>query len=225
MAAMPAALAHAAMPRTSSWGAGDFLSMLGMWTVMMAAMMVPSAAPMILMFAAVHRRRRAADSPYVPTGFFLLGYLLVWTAVSVLATLAQGGLHAAALLSPALVLASPVLAGLVLVAAGIFQWTPLKDACLTQCASPLSFIMTQWREGAAGAVAMGLRHGLYCAGCCGLLMALLFVTGVMNLLWLGVLALFVLVEKAMPRRRWLTRLSGAALAAAGLGVGLATFLR
>lgn len=207
MASMPEPVMHASMPQMSSWGPRDFLSTLAMWWVMMAAMMVPSAAPMVLMFAAVYRKRRESDSPYVPTGVFLLGYLIVWSAFSGLATLAQWGLHTAALLSPAMMFASPMIAAAFLVAAGVFQWTPLKDACLTQCSSPLSFIMTQWREGTAGAVSMGLRHGLFCVGCCGLLMALLFVTGVMNLVWVGLLAAFVLVEKVLPRHRWISRLS------------------
>jgi predicted metal-binding membrane protein len=218
MATMPEPVLHASMVRMSAWGAKDLLSMAAMWSVMMAAMMLPSALPMVLMFAAVQRKRREADSPYVRTGVFLLGYLIVWSAFSLLATLAQWGLHSAALLSPAMMLASPVLAAVVLAAAGAFQWTPLKDACLTQCSSPLSFIMTQWREGAGGAVTMGLRHGLFCVGCCGLLMAVLFVTGVMNLLWVGLIAAFVLAEKSLPRRRWISRLSGAALVAWGIWV-------
>jgi predicted metal-binding membrane protein len=204
----------------SSWDPRDLLSTLAMWSVMMAAMMIPSAAPMILMFAAVHRKRRESSAPYVPTGMFVLGYLIIWVVFSALATLAQWGLHAATLLSSAMMIASPIVAAVVLVAAGVFQWTALKDACLTQCSSPLSFIMTRWREGAAGAVSMGLRHGLFCAGCCGLLMAILFVTGVMNLLWVALLAAFVLAEKLLPRRRWLSRLSGIVLAAWGVWVGV-----
>lgn len=220
MASMPEPVLHASMPRMSSWGPRDLLSTLAMWSVMMAAMMIPSAAPMILMFAAVHRKRRESSAPYVPTGIFLLGYLIVWFGFSALAALAQWGLHAATLLSSAMMIASPIVAAVVLVAAGAFQWTPLKDACLTQCSSPLSFIMTQWREGAAGAVSMGLRHGLFCAGCCGLLMAILFVTGVMNLLWVALIAAFVLAEKLLPRRRWISRLSGVAIAAWGVWVGV-----
>lgn len=218
MAFVPAPALHASMPQMNSWGSRDLISTLLMWSVMMAAMMIPSAAPMILMFASVHRKRRESDSPYVSTGIFLLGYLLVWAGFSLLATLAQWGLHATTLLSPAMMIASPVIGGLVLVAAGVFQWTPLKDACRTQCSSPLSFVMTQWREGTGGAVAMGLRHGLFCVGCCGLLMALLFVTGIMNLLWVALIAGFVLVEKVLPSGRWLSRMSGLALFVWGLWI-------
>jgi predicted metal-binding membrane protein len=199
------------MPQRSAWGAAEFLSTLAMWTVMMTAMMLPSAAPMILLFSKVQRKRRADQSPHVPTGIFVGGYLAVWALFSGGATLAQGGLHAATLLSDSMALASPMSGGIVLMAAGAFQWTPLKDACMTRCASPLSFIMTQWREGAAGALRMGLSHGLYCLGCCGLLMAILFVTGVMNPAWVAGVASFVLLEKALPGHRWPSRLGGVLL--------------
>jgi predicted metal-binding membrane protein len=166
---------------------------------------------MILLFSKVQRKRREERSPHVPTAIFVAGYLAVWSLFSAGATLAQGGLQAAMLLSESTSLASPVVGGLVLMAAGAFQWTPLKDACLTRCASPLGFIMTQWREGPAGALRMGLSHGLYCLGCCALLMAILFVTGVMNLAWVAGVASFVLLEKALPGRRWPSRLGGALL--------------
>lgn len=216
---------HAALPSMHAWRSRDFLATLSMWIVMMAAMMLPSAAPMVLVFAAVQRKRREQSEPFVSTGVFLLGYLVVWTVFSIAATLAQWGLHAGSLLSSAMVIASPVIGGVFLIAAGIFQWTPLKDACLTQCASPLSFIMTQWREGAGGAVRMGLRHGLFCVGCCGFLMGVLFVAGVMNLLWVAAIAAFVLVEKIVPRRRWVSRLGGAALLLWGLWVAAAVRMR
>ncbi len=204
-----------AMPRMQSWGAVDFLLLFLMWAVMMVAMMVPSAAPMVLMFAGVNRRRRAREAPYVPTAVFALGYVVVWTVFSLAATLAQWGLHATALLSPMMTSNSPLLGGLLLVMAGIFQWTPLKNACLTHCRSPLGFIMTRWREGRRGALLMGLHHGAYCLVCCWALMALLFVYGVMNLLWIAALAAFVLVEKVAPSERWLARVAGVLLVAWG----------
>jgi predicted metal-binding membrane protein len=187
-----------------------------MWAVMMVAMMVPTAAPMILIFANVNRKRQEQERPYVPTAVFLSGYLLVWTGFSVLATLAQWGLHEAALLSPMMVSTSSILGGILLLAAGIFQWTPLKYACLKHCRSPLSFLMTDWREGYRGALIMGLKHGSYCTGCCWFLMALLFVAGVMNLLWVATITAFVLVEKAVPRGDLVGRIAGVALCIAGL---------
>lgn len=171
-----------AMPQMAAWGTVEYLLLFVMWSVMMAAMMAPSAAPMILMFAGVNRKRREQERPYVPTAVFLAGYLTVWTAFSALATLLQGALHGAALLSPMMVSTSPVLGGVLLLAAGAFQWTPLKRACLNHCRSPLTVILSEWREGTRGAFVMGLRHGAYCAGCCWFLMGLLFVAGVMNLL-------------------------------------------
>jgi len=189
--------------------------MFVMWAVMMAAMMIPSAAPMILMFARVNRERRERQRPYVPTAVFLAGYLTVWTAFSAVATLLQGALLKAALLSPMMVTTSPVLGGGLLLAAGIFQWTPLKRACLDHCRSPLSVILSEWREGTQGAFVMGLRHGAYCAGCCWTLMVLLFVAGVMNLLWVAAIAVFVLTEKAAPQGVWVGRAAGLALIAAG----------
>jgi predicted metal-binding membrane protein len=205
-----------AMPKTQSWSLMDFVSMFLMWAVMMVAMMVPTAAPMILIFANVNRKRQEQEQPYVPTAVFLSGYLLVWTGFSVLATLAQWGLHEAALLSPMMVSTSPILGGILLLAAGIFQWTPLKYACLKHCRSPLSFLMTDWREGYRGALIMGLKHGSYCTGCCWFLMALLFVAGVMNLLWVATITAFVLVEKAVPRGDLVGRIAGVALCIAGL---------
>lgn len=207
-----------AMPRMQTWGVVDLLLLCVMWAVMMVAMMVPSAVPMLLMFTTINRRRRTPQQPYVPTAVFLVGYLLVWTGFSVLAMLAQWGLHSAALLSPMLVSTSPLLGGLVLLAAGLWQWTPLKYTCLTRCRSPLGFLMTDWREGHRGALIMGLRHGMYCVGCCWSLMALLFVAGVMNLLWVATIAAFVLVEKVVPRGDLVGRVAGGALVLAGLVV-------
>ena len=210
--------ADMAMPRLQTWGVVDLALLFVMWVVMMVAMMVPSVSPFILMVAAVNRTRRERDDPLVPTGLFLAGYLLVWTAFSAVATAAQWGLHASTLLSPGMVSASPVLGGLLLLTAGIFQFTRLKQACLRHCRSPLGFVMGHWREGRDGALRMGLEHGLYCVGCCWVLMALLFVAGVMNLLWVAVISLFVLAEKVLPRGDLVGRLGGAALLVAGVVV-------
>jgi len=209
---MPMAMA---MPRMQVWGVLDLLLLFVMWAVMMVAMMVPSATPMLLMFTTINRRRQDQQQPYVPTTMFLGGYLLVWAGFSILAMLAQWGLHSAALLSPMMGSTSPILGGLVLLAAGIFQWTPLKSTCLTHCRSPLGFLMTDWREGHRGALGMGVRHGRYCVGCCWFLMALLFVAGVMNVLWVAILAVFVLVEKVVPRGDVVGRVVGGGLVVAG----------
>jgi predicted metal-binding membrane protein len=205
-----------AMPAMHPWSWVEAGALAVMWAVMMVAMMTPSAAPMILMFATIHRRRAAEGRAAVPTAIFLLGYFVVWTSFSVVAALAQTGLHAAALLSPAMAATSPLLSGGLLIAAGVFQWTPLKRACLATCRSPLSFLMTSWREGRGGAFVMGMRHGLYCLGCCWALMALLFVAGVMNLLWVAAIAVTVLVEKVVPGGDLVGRLAGLGLVAAGV---------
>jgi len=203
------------MPEPRDWGVMAVLLLFLMWAVMMVAMMVPSAAPMILTFLTVNHRRQATVQPLVPVGIFLVGYLAVWTAYSAVATLAQWGLHKAALLSPTMASTSPVLSGGLLVVAGVFQWTPLKRACLKGCRSPLSFLLSEWRDGTAGAFVMGLRHGSYCLGCCWILMALLFVAGVMNLFWVALIALFVMAEKILVRGQLVGHVTGVALVTAG----------
>jgi predicted metal-binding membrane protein len=206
------------MPELQTWGPGTVLLLFVMWAVMMVAMMLPSATPMLLAFLTVNRQRQAAARPYVPVSIFLFGYLAVWTAFSAVATLAEWGLHQAALLSPAMAATSPALNGGLLIAAGVFQWTPLKRACLKGCQSPLSFLMSEWREGATGAFIMGLRHGAFCVGCCWVLMALLFVAGVMNLFWVAVIALFVMAEKSLAKGELLGHLAGIALLVAGVAM-------
>jgi predicted metal-binding membrane protein len=197
------------------WGPTTVLLLFVMWAVMMVAMMVPSASPMILAFLTVNQRRQATDRPLVPVAIFILGYLAVWTAFSAIATFAEWGLHQAAMLSTTMTATSPALNGGLLIAAGVFQLTPLKRACLKGCRSPLSFLMSEWREGRAGAFVMGLRHGAYCLGCCWILMALLFVAGVMNLLWVAIIALFVMAEKILAQGELLGRVAGIALVVAG----------
>jgi len=199
----------AAMAMPGDRDAGRFLLTFLMWAVMMVAMMVPAASPMILTFATINRRRAAAGTPAVPTAVFLAGYLVIWSAFSLAAAALQGALQAAALLAPATLTVTPLVGGALLIAAGLYQLTPLKYACLARCQSPLAFILGEWREGARGAFVMGLRHGAFCVGCCWALMALLFVAGVMNLLWVAAIAAFVLVEKLVTRARAVSWSAGA----------------
>jgi predicted metal-binding membrane protein len=203
-------------PHLQIWEPMDFVLTFAMWTVMQVAMMTPSAAPMILLFAKFGRQRRERQNPLLTTWTFLLGYLIVWAGFSAAATLVQWGLHVTSLLSPMMVSTSPVLGGILLVAAGVFQFTPLKNACLAHCRSPWGFLMSEWREGTRGALIMGLRHGAFCVGCCWLLMALMFVAGVMNLLWAAALTAYVLLEKLVPAGRLVSRAAG--LLAIGWGV-------
>jgi predicted metal-binding membrane protein len=205
-------------PDPNAWSIASLLPLFVMWMVMMVAMMLPSAAPMILMFAAVSRNRRLHQRPYVPVAVFGLGYLAVWSGFSVVATLAQWLLHREALLSAMMVSSSALLGGVLLLLAGFFQFTPLKRHCLTHCRAPLEFITAHWREGWGGAFLMGLEHGLFCAGCCWALTALLFVLGVMNLLWIAVLTVLVGLEKILPRRAFISRGTGVLLAVWGLWV-------
>ena len=205
-----------AMTQLQSWSATDFGLMFLMWAVMMVAMMVPTAAPMILLFATVNRRHREQERPYVPTSVFLSGYVIVWSGFAALATVANWGLHVNSLLSSMMgTSSSAYLGGGLLLAAGIFQWSPLKYVCLSHCRSPLGFLMGEWRDGAGGALRMGLKHGGYCLGCCWVLMGLLFVLGVMNLVWIAALAAFVLMEKVIPRGQLVSRVTGLLLAGWG----------
>jgi predicted metal-binding membrane protein len=207
MAHMDVGAAMAVMPRMISWGPLDLVFVLAMWAIMMVAMMLPSATPMILVFSAISKQLKSART-FTDVAAFVAGYIAMWTAFSVLATLAQWGLLEARLVSPLMVASSPMLSGGVLVATGVFQFTPLKERCLSKCRKPLAFIAAHWRKGTGGAFIMGTRHGLYCVGCCWLLMLLLFVLGVMNLLWIALLAAFVLLEKMLPNVQWFSRLSG-----------------
>jgi len=197
------------------WSATDAGLTFLMWAVMMVGMMVPSAVPMSLLFAQVSRKAAAQGATVAPTFVFAGGYVAVWTLFSVGATAAQWGLERTALLSPMLASASPLFGGALLVAAGLYQWSPAKQACLEHCRAPAGFLAAHWRPGRWGAFRIGLVHGSYCLGCCWLLMGLLFFGGVMNLLWVAGLTLFVLLEKLVPRGAWLGRVAGALLIAAG----------
>ncbi len=204
------------MPNIQAWGMGNIIVTFLMWAVMMVAMMTPSATPMILTFAHVLRQRHHAQTPVPTTMVFWLGYLIVWTVFSSGATFLQWGLHSAALLSNEMMRVSPLVGWILLILAGVYQFTPLKGACLSRCRSPLGFLLTEWREGGRGALVMGLRHGSYCVGCCWLLMTLLFIAGVMNLLWVALLAILILVEKVVPAGQWVSRVVGVLVAGWGI---------
>lgn len=203
-----------------AWSPAEFMLTFVMWAVMMVGMMTPSATPMILIYARVRRQTATEGKPLAATGLFAGGYLLAWTAFSLVATFAQWSLHRALLLTAMMASASAVLSGAVLIAAGVYQWTPAKRACLRHCRTPLSFILQHGglRRTPRGSLALGSRHGLYCIGCCWALMALLFVGGVMNLVWIAVISMFVLAEKVIPAGPWLPRTAGAMLAGAGIAM-------
>lgn len=217
-------MAMAGMPQMMSWGPTELLLTLLMWSVMMVGMMTPSATPLVLSFTAVNQRRQREGRTLVPVGLFVAGYLLAWVAFSAVATLAQWALHGAMLLSPTMVSTSPIVGGGLLLLAGVFQWTSLKQTCLHHCRTPLGFFFSNWRDGRRGALVMGLQHGRYCLGCCWLLMALLFVAGVMNLFWVAIIAIFVLAEKVMPGGERLSRPAGGLLAIWGLWLLVGAFI-
>jgi predicted metal-binding membrane protein len=204
------------MMQMGAWTASYFIAMLLMWIIMMVGMMVPSAIPMALIYAAVARKAARQGATLAPTATFVSGYVVMWSLFSVAATLAQWGLDRAALLSPMMVTNSPVLGAGLLIAAGLYQMTPFKDACLRHCRSPAHFISNSWKPGAWGAFRMGLEHGAYCLGCCWLLMGLLFFGGVMSLLWIAGITLFVLLEKVLPLGNVGGRLAGGAAILCGV---------
>jgi len=203
------------MMQGAVWTPGYAGLIFGMWWVMMVAMMLPGAAPMLLIFARVNREQKRRDRPYVATGIFAAGYLAAWGGFSALAAGLQWGLEQLDLLSPMMTTTSYWLGGAILLAAGAWQLTPIKGVCLRHCRSPLSFLAQQWRPGRRGAFRMGLEHGTYCLGCCWFLMGLLFFGGIMNLFWIAGLAGFVLLEKTIPMGHWLGRIAGIAVAAWG----------
>lgn len=201
-----------------TWDGRYLLLIFLMWAVMMVGMMLPSAAPTLLLFANILRKSDAQNAPVARTYAFAGGYLLAWTAFSFAATLLQWALAETALLSPMMITTSPTLGAFILVATGIYQWTPLKQSCLKRCRSPADFLSRHWRPGFSGALRMGAWHGLYCVGCCWMLMLLLFFGGVMSLTWIAAITIFVLLEKLAPFGVQGGRLSGVLLLLAGLGV-------
>jgi predicted metal-binding membrane protein len=204
------------MMERAVWTATYAGLIFAMWWVMMVAMMLPGAAPMLLLFARVNRSQKVQDRPYVPTGIFAAGYMVAWGGFSALAAGLQWGLEQLDLLGPMMTATNYWLGGAILLAAGLWQLTPLKGVCLRHCRSPLSFITQRWRPGRAGAFRMGLEHGAYCLGCCWFLMGLLFFGGIMNLFWIAGLAAFILLEKTIPMGHWIGRIAGVGLAGWGL---------
>jgi predicted metal-binding membrane protein len=204
------------MPMTPVWTYVDFILLFLMWFVMMIAMMTPSVSPLILTFARINRQRKQQHHPFVNAAFLLAGYFLAWAAFSLVATALQWLLQQKSLLSPDMITTSKIFGGIVLIASGIFQFTPLKQACLGHCRSPLDFVLQHWKEGKQGALQMGIENGFYCLGCCWMLMVLLFVTGIMNLLWVSIIALFVLVEKILSQIKWISYAAGTLLILYGI---------
>jgi predicted metal-binding membrane protein len=200
----------------TAWSPGHAVVMFLMWWIMMVAMMLPGATPMILLFAAINRRQRRDGKPYVPTTLFTASYLAAWAGFSLAATALHWYLSSAGLIAPDMVVTSRLLGAGLLLAAGLYQLTPIKQACLKHCRLPAAYLASHWRPGPRGAVVMGLQHGAYCLGCCWFLMLLLFFGGVMNVLWIAGLTLLVLLEKVAPHGRFLARVSGAVLIGAAV---------
>ena len=221
MTGMAGDMTDMVMPLTDAWTVSYISLTFAMWWIMMLGMMLPSAAPMILTLGTLNRTRHARGQPFVPLTIFLLGYLMAWGGFSVVATLAQWALDRFVLLTPMLAIGSSLFGGGLLILAGIYQFTPLKRACLRGCRSPFAFLLNHWHDGWSGALRMGLAHGAYCIGCCAVLMALLFLAGAMNLLWVATLAVFVFAEKLLPGGEWIGRAGGVAM----LGFGMVLLAR
>jgi predicted metal-binding membrane protein len=205
------------MPASSPWQPIEFAYVFVMWVVMMIGMMTPSAAPIILVYARAGRRA-AAGRPFASVARFAGGYLLAWIVFSLAATSAQWGLERAGLLTPMMSSANKTVGGTLLILAGLYQWTPLKDICLSQRQAPLALILSRggFQRAATSSSMLGFRHGVYCLGCCWALMVLLFALGVMNLFWIAALAILVLLEKVVPSGRMIARIAGVAFSAGGV---------
>lgn len=203
--------AQLTMPASSSWSASNVLAIWFMWAVMMAAMMLPSALPMVLTFVSIGQRSGAAARGRS----FVIAYLAVWFVFSAGATGAQWSLQRMGWVDPMIVSTSSLLTGALLLIAGVYQFSRLKRMCLSHCRTPLGFLLGEWRSGTVGAFVMGARHGLLCVGCCWALMALLFVGGVMNLAWVAALSIAVALEKLLPRGERLAGALGVVLIALG----------
>jgi predicted metal-binding membrane protein len=210
-------IAAAVEPGFRPWGFTGFALVFLMWAVMMVGMMMPSVAPMVLLYAAIGRRAGEGRRTLAATGWFVSGYLSIWVVFSLAATAGQWTLMRLALLTPMMASASGVFGGLLLIAAGLYQWSPLKRTCLRHCQTPLDFLMRcgGFRPSPLGAVRLGARHGAHCVGCCALLMTLLFVGGVMNLVWIAGLSILVLLEK-VSTKALVTHAIGALLVAGGV---------
>ena len=207
--------------RVQSWTVLDFVFMSAMWVVMMAGMMLPSATPMTLLYAGMVRKAERQGTPMAPITLFVVGYIAMWGVFSLGATFVQWVLHEAAMLSPMMKTKNPILGAGLFIVAGVYQLTPWKAVCLDHCRSPVHFLSEHWRPGAYGAFRLGLHHGAFCLGCCWALMGLLFVGGVMNLLWIAAITIFVLLEKVLPVNSGSTRLgwfAGIGLILSGVSV-------
>jgi len=206
------------------WSGYDFWMLFVMWAIMMVAMMTPSAVPMLRMYRVVQRNRSQQTLKVVPWMIFLVGYLASWTAFSAVISVVQWPMHEWGLLDPMMDSRSQLFSGILLIVAGLYQWTPWKDACLTLCRTPMQFLLARWKDGRAGALQMSFEHGLYCIGCCWALMLVLFAVGMMNMLWVAAIALFVIVEKALPSPARLFRtITGLLLASSGFWLLLLHF--
>lgn len=210
----------AAWMMDARWNLSYGVLIFAMWAVMMIGMMLPSAAPTLFLFGHVVCSDARVSAPLLRVYAFAIGYLLAWGGFSLIATLLQWGLARSVALTPMMQLHSPALGGTLLVLAGIYQWTPLKRACLASCRAPAQFISASWRPGLVGALRMGCEHGLYCLGCCWALMLLLFVGGVMNLTWIVAITVAVLAEKIAPRGMQTIKISGLLLICAGIAIAL-----
>jgi predicted metal-binding membrane protein len=215
MSSASESMARMGMTIDAPWSARDFFFTFMMWSVMMVGMMSPSAAPVLMLFSEMGASRGDSHAS-ARSLLFGAGHISMWIAFSAAAALLQWALHQGASLSPEMRVMSSPIAGAILIGAGVYQLSPVKGACLKRCQSPIGFLLGNWREGNKGALELGLRHGVYCLGCCWGLMLVLFVVGVMNLAWVAALTVFVLAEKFGPWGTWISRVGGVSMIAAGL---------
>jgi predicted metal-binding membrane protein len=217
-ASMMAQMDHSSMVPSARPLPIELALLFFMWTTMMVAMMLPGINPMVTAFAAINRRRRERDAAYVATTVFVTGYVIAWSIFSVAATGIQVALTHLGLLSPTMQANSPGVTAALFLLTGVYQLSPLKEVCLTRCRSPMTFVLSEWRDGALGAVVMGAKHGIYCIGCCGVLMLLLFAVAVMDLRWVALLTALVSAEKLLPNPGLWRRLFGVGLIFTGLSL-------
>ena len=200
------------------WTIEQSALVLAMWMVMAIGMMLPTAAPVIAAYSDINQAAATKGMPSAPTAVFASGYLLVWVGLGVGVTMLQWLISDTFAQSASLLDVAPVVGGVVLIMAGLYQWSALKEACLSQCRSPMKYFLLHWREGKIGAVRMGMQHGLYCAGCCWALMAIMFVGGTMNLVWMAILSVIMLFEKILPTGQFFGRVIGVVLVVWGLSL-------
>lgn len=201
------------MSPVANWNSYDLFMLFIMWAVMMFGMMLPSAIPVILLVNKINQQRLQREVSFVHSAYFVMGYLAAWSLYSLLISLLQYYLQLQAIINPMMVSAELWFSSLLLIVAGIYQWLPIKQRCLNVCRSPLNFVMKEWGEGSYSAIRLGFKHGQYCLGCCWFLMALLFVAGVMDLVWIALLTLVVLSEKLLPKGEVIARILGIILIA------------